>query len=96
MGQLFFECNILLSSTKIDDNIKMRCDRGLVIKNNILSILKEVNLGSHHFEIAFMLHSSLFISGVLYNLKSLMKINKGHINQLISCQKDLLVKMLRT
>ena len=40
-----------------------------------------------------MLHSSLFISGVLYNLESLMKINKGHINQLISCQKDLLVKI---
>ena len=40
-----------------------------------------------------MFHSSLFISGVLYNLKSLMKINKGHINQLISCQKDLLVKI---
>ena len=92
-SQQLYLGDLLSSSTKIDDNIKMRCDKGCVIKNNILSILKEVNLGPHQFEIPFMLHSSLFINGILYSLEASMKISENHVKQLVSCQKNLLVKI---
>ena len=66
--------DIVSTDSKIDDNINMRCNKSKGIKNEIISILKEVNLGHHYFELAFMLHSSLFINGVLFNTEALVNI----------------------
>ena len=82
--------DIISSDSKIDANIKMRYDKGILINNEILSILREVNLGSHFFEIAFMLHSSLLINGILYSTEALFRINNQHIEKLMSIERDLL------
>ena len=68
--------DILSTDTKIDENIKMRCVKSISIRNEIMSILREVNLGAHNFELAFMMHSSLFINGVLFNTEALVNVKK--------------------
>ena len=55
--------SIVASSAKADENIRARCVKSITIKNEILSILNEIKLGQHHFELAFMMHSSMFING---------------------------------
>ena len=85
--------DIVSSDTKIDANIQMRYDKGLSTNNEIISILREVNLGCHFFDIAFMLHSSLLINGILYSTEALFKLNNNHIKKLMACEKDLLVKI---
>ena len=85
--------DIISTDTKIDANIKMRYDKGLLINNEIISILREVNLGNHFFEIAFMLHSSLLINGILYSTEALFKLNNQHTDKLMSCERDLLCKL---
>ena len=39
--------DLISLDTKIDLNIKMRYDKGLIINNEILSILREIQLGQH-------------------------------------------------
>ena len=73
----------------------MRCTKSLTIKNDILSILREMNLGQHFFELGFMLHSSLFISGILFDMEALVNIKSKHIDQLMACQKDLLCSIFK-
>ena len=63
------------------------------IKNDIVSILKEVNLGHHYFELAFMLHSSLFLNGVLFNTEALVNIKSKHVDQLMACEKEILCQI---
>ena len=69
--------DIISSDSKIDNNIKMRVEKGQWIVNDIVSIISEMNLGQHYFEVAFMLHSALFVNGILYSTEALMAIKKA-------------------
>ena len=50
--------DVITSNAKIDENIKMRHDKGTGICNDILSILKEVSFGVYHFEMGLLFRTS--------------------------------------
>ena len=87
--------SIVASSAKADENIRARCVKSITIKNEILSILNEIKLGQHHFELAFMMHSSMFINGILFSLEALVNITEKHVDQLMACEKDMLCQIFK-
>ena len=82
--------DIITSDTKIDENIKMRHDKGLGIANQILSILKEVSFGVFHFEMGLLFRTSLLLNGILFNTEVLFSMTEKHISVLEDCDKYLL------
>ena len=64
-----------------------------ILAQFIVSILSEVNLGSNNFELVFMMHSSLFINGVLFNNEALVNIKQKHIDQLMDWEKNILCEI---
>ena len=88
--------DVISSDAKIDQNIKMRHDKGLGIINQILSILKEISFGVYHFEIGMLLRTTQLINGILYNTEALFSIQQCHIDQFEECDKSLMRKMFNT
>ena len=77
--------DILTSDCKIDENVKMRHDKGLGIINQIMCIIKEISFGKYQFEIAMLLRTSLLINGMLYSTEALANLSAKHISQLEEC-----------
>ena len=48
----------------------------------IMSILSEVSLGVHYFEIAMLLREAMFVNGILTNVEALYGIKKENIEML--------------
>jgi hypothetical protein len=79
--------DILTSDTKIDENIKLRHDKGIGIVNQILSMLKDVSFGVYHFEMGLLFRTSLLLNGILFNTEALFSLNDSHILSLEECDK---------
>ena len=79
--------DILTSDAKIDENIKMRCDKGMGLINQIISILKEISFGIYHFEIGMVLRTSMLINGILFSTEALCNLSTKHIEMLEECDK---------
>ena len=79
--------DVITSDAKIDENVKMRQDKGLGISNQIMSILKEISFGQYYFEIGLLLRTSLLLNGILYNTEVLHNLKQKHIDQLEECDK---------
>ena len=82
--------DIISSDAKIYQNIKIRSEKGMGIVNQIMSILREISFGHHHFEMAMLLRSSLLLNGILFNTEALMHIYNKHMDILESCDKILM------
>ena len=82
--------DIITSSAKIDENIKMRYDKGIGIANQILSMLKEVSFGVYHFEMGLLFRTSQLINGIMFNTEALFGMTNKHIELLEECDKYLL------
>ena len=82
--------DILSIDTKIDQNIKMRFEKGTGIVNQILSILKEICFGKYYFQTAILLRNALLINGILFNTEALITINNKHIESLQACDTNLM------
>ena len=82
--------DLITSDTKIDENIKMRHDKGLGIANQILSILKEVSFGIFHFEMGLLFRTSLLLNGILFNTEVLFSMTEKHVKSLEECDKYLM------
>ena len=82
--------DIITSSAKIDENIKMRHDKGIGIANKILSTLQEVSFGVYHFEMGLLFRSSELLNGILFNTDAHFAMSDKHIEQLEECDKYLL------
>ena len=68
--------DVISSDAKIDQNIKMRHDKGLGIINQIMSILKEISFGVFHFETGMLFRTTQLINGILYNTEALFCIQQ--------------------
>ena len=79
--------DVITSDAKIDANVKMRHDKGMGIINQIMSILKEVSIGMHHFDIGMLLRTTMLINGILFNTEALFCIQQKHIDLLEECDK---------
>ena len=91
LAALFSNC--ISSDKKIDENIKMRHDKGLGIVNQIISILKEVSFGNFHFEIGLLLRITMLVNGILFNTEAMFNIQQKHIDQLEECDKIFMRKL---
>ena len=77
--------NILSSSTKLDDNILARFNKGIGLVNEIMSILKEVSFGYYYFEIGILFRNSKLINGILCSIEALYGLNTTHVEKLEKC-----------
>ena len=82
--------DVITSNAKIDENIKMRHDKGIGICNDILSILKEVSFGVYHFEMGLLFRTSQLLNGILFNTEALFSITDKYVLLLEDCDKYLL------
>ena len=62
--------DVITSDARMEENIKMRNDKGIGIANGIISMLKEVSFGVYHFEMGILFRTSLLINGTVGSLKS--------------------------
>ena len=72
---------------KIEENIKMRHNKGMGIVNNIMTIIKHISFGYFSFEIALALRNSLLLNGILYNVETLFNLSQKRIDLLEDCDK---------
>ena len=88
--------DVISNDTKMEENIKMRHDKGIGIANQILSILKEVSFGVYHFEMGMLFRTSLLVNGILFNTEAMFSISDKQISSLEDCDKYLLRKLFDT
>ena len=60
-------------------NFSSKFAKGMGIVPQIMSILSEVSLGVHYFEIAMLLREAMFVNGILTNVEALYGIKKENI-----------------
>merc|ERR1712096_430137 len=70
--------------------------KGLGIISNIMNILKEVNLGSFHFETAMLLRESMFLNAILINSETWVDVKKEDLEILESLDRRLMRRILET
>jgi hypothetical protein len=88
--------DILTNSAKIDENVQMRCDKGIGISNQILSTLKEVSFGIYYFEMAMLFRTSQLVNGILYNTEAMLSIKERHLTLLEDSDKYLMRSLFDT
>ena len=76
-------------------NIKTRVNKGIGIVNKIISMLDVIPFGSHYFEIALVLRSSLLTSSMLCNSESWYNITVPEMKLLETVDTMLLRKILK-
>ena len=74
--------DILTTDGRINANIEERCNKGIGIVNQILSLLKEITFGQYYFEMAVLFRQSMLLSSILCNSEVLYGVNGGHIDSL--------------
>ena len=77
--------DIITSSAKVDENVKMRGEKGIGIANQILGILKEVSFGIYHFEMGILFRTSLLINGIIFNTEAMFSLTEKHLKTLEDC-----------
>ena len=82
--------DVITCSPKIDENVKLRHDKGMGIVNDVMSILKEISFGYYHFEMGSLFRNSKLLNGILFNTEVLFSITEKHILQLEECDKYLM------
>ena len=88
--------DVITDDAKMDENIKMRKDKGIGIANGIISILKEVSFGVYYFEMGMLFRNSMLLSGILFNTESMCSISENHLNMLEDADKYLLRQLFNT
>ena len=73
-----------------DKSISNRADKSIGTVSEIMTILQEVNFGSHYFEMAALLRNSLFVSKILFNSEVWYDVNGKQLNMLEKKDKILL------
>ena len=74
--------DVLSSNTKIDENLKMRHDKGVGITNQITSLLKEVSFGFYYFQMGLLFRNALLLNGILFNTEVIHGLTDKHIDML--------------
>ena len=88
--------DLLSSDCSNDTNFSSNFAKGMGIVPQIMSILSEVSLGVHYFEIALLLREAMFVNGILTNVEALYGIKKENIELLEKVDRILLQKILKS
>ena len=68
-------------------------NKGIGAISTIMSILKDVSLGNHFFEMAVLLRESLFFNIILWNTETWHNFTSKEIEELELIEFELLMKM---
>ena len=82
-----YSCDVVSSSTEIENSIKMQHDKGVGIVNQIVSLLKEVSFGIYYFQMGLLFRNSLLLNGILFNTEVIHGLTDKHIEMLEECDK---------
>ena len=88
--------DVITRDARMEENIKMRNDKGIGIANGIISMLKEVSFGVYHFEMGILFRTSLLINGILFNTEAMLSLTDKHILLLEESDKYLLRQLFET
>ena len=86
--------DLLSSDCSNQANLSAKAAKGMGLVAQIMSILSEVSLGVHYFEIAMLLREAMFINGVLTNVEVLYGLTEENYKELEKIDKILLQKIL--
>ena len=81
-------------TASFEETIKARAAKAIGISTQIMSILKGISLGHFYFQIAVTLQESLFLNGILTNVKPFSPLKQKELKVLIKCDTDLMIKLL--
>ena len=79
--------DVISSDTKLDNNVRMRHDKGIGVNNQIISILKEVSFGCYYFEMGLLFRNSLLVNGIMFNMEVVHNLTTKHVEHLEDCDK---------
>jgi hypothetical protein len=75
-------------------NIENRQSKAMGIISQIMTLLSEICLGKHYYEIAILLRETMFVNGILTNIEVCYGLTKEEINMLEIVDHILLRKIL--
>ena len=84
--------DLITSDAKLDENVEDRYKKGIGYINQILNILKEINLGGYFFEQAMSFRNF----GILCSIEALHGLTKKHIEQLETCDRYFFRKLFNS
>ena len=85
----------MISDTRSNDKkIENSKRKGMAIISTIMTILKDVSLGVHYYEIAVLLRESLIVNAMLWNIKTWYDLKDHEIEELEAIDRILLRKIL--
>ena len=86
--------DIINSQGKLTRNIEARVSKGIGVISQIMSILNEISLGKHYFEMAILFRNCLFINSVLFNSEVWYPVSAAEVNELSKVDKMLMRRIL--
>ena len=88
--------DIISASGKLDKNFEARKNKAIGLVSQIMSLLQEISLGKHYFEIAVLLRNLMFINAVLFNSEVWYPVKDKDFEELEMIDKKLLKRFLET
>ena len=88
--------DIINSSGNIDDTIEDRKCRAAGIITQTSSLLSSISLGWYYFQIALLLHESMFINSILISSETWYFISKKNMEIIESCDAQFMRKILNS
>ena len=87
--------DIVEGSGKHTNNILNRVSRGKRIVNDIFSILENLYLGPHFFQVALLLRETMLLSSVLYNACIWYNVSSREIKELNTIDKCFFTRLFK-
>ena len=87
--------DMISENCTIGSCINYRVSKGMGIIAEIMTLLDEITLGSHYFEVAMELREAIFLNGILFNSEVWYGVNDKQVEQLEQVDEMLLRKLLK-
>ena len=88
--------NYLAESGKDNKNVEYKARIGTTATSKIMNILKEVNVGSYYFQVAFLLRQAILLSSMLLNFDASLKLTQKNMRMLEKVDESLLRRVFST
>ena len=85
--------DVVSSDGKFTKNIKSRASKATGMSTQIMTMLREVSLGYHYFNISSIFRNMMFNSSILTNSEVWYPLNESDLKDLISADKNILRKI---
>ena len=74
--------DLISKEAKNDENVAEKWKKGIGLISQVISMLKEISLGQHYFQIGLLLRDSNIINGILFNSEIWYGVNTKQIEKL--------------